>query len=284
MYAQLGSIRFEGLFGFDRFSRDVSANIVQHAVIDGKPRLQKVGDNLDEVRFEMLLHSRFCSPEASFSQLQGSMTAGEILPLITGEGSFIGDFVVSDIGEVVNHTAPTGGIILSRVQVTLTEHATGQQDTETQAAKTGALAVSSNKPPISPFNISARGIGSAATAELNRAAANAQQGEIYVNQAKAISTSADQKLSMADKAYKKAQSAMDKYDSLTTQIQTVVQDYATLKSNIESAKTFLATVRGSIATGDVDGAINDGNNVKNALGSIRGAGASIAALTAVRRV
>jgi len=121
MYAQLGNIRFEGLKGFSNFSHERGVNYAQHELINGKPRLQAVGDNLDSISFGMYLHSEFTNPEADIDTLRTAMQNREILPLILGNGRVLGFFVIPSFSQVNSFTDPKGNLIEVTVSVELLE-------------------------------------------------------------------------------------------------------------------------------------------------------------------
>lgn len=121
MYAQLGNIRFEGLKGFSNFSHERGVNYAQHELINGKPRLQAVGDNLDSISFGMYLHSEFTNPEADVEALRLAMQNREILPLILGNGRVLGFFVIPNFSQINSFTDPLGNLIEVTLSVELLE-------------------------------------------------------------------------------------------------------------------------------------------------------------------
>lgn len=121
MYAQLGNIRFEGLKGFSNFSHERSVNYAQHELINGKPRLQAVGDNLDSISFGMYLHSEFTNPELDIETLRLSMQNREVLPLILGNGRVLGFFVIPNFSQVNSFTDPNGNLIEVTLSIELLE-------------------------------------------------------------------------------------------------------------------------------------------------------------------
>jgi len=135
MYAQLGNIRFEGLKGFSNFSHERGVNYAQHDRINGKPRLQAVGDILDTISFEMYLHSEFTNPESDIETLRLSMQNREILPLILGNGRVLGFFVIPNFSQVNSFTDPKGNLIETTVSVELLESFTDDplRESELQA-------------------------------------------------------------------------------------------------------------------------------------------------------
>lgn len=121
MYAQLGNIRFEGQKGFSSFSHERGVNFVQHERINGKPRLQHVGDNLDTISFEMYLHSEFTNPEEDIESLELAMDNKEVLTLLLGNGKVVGDFVIPTISQVNSFTDPVGNLISVTLSISLLE-------------------------------------------------------------------------------------------------------------------------------------------------------------------
>ena len=122
MYAQLGNIRFEGLKGFSSFSHERGVNYAQHDLINGKPRLQSVGENLDTISFDMYLHAQFTDPESDIETLRLSMVNREVLPLILGNGRVLGFFVIPNFSQVNSFTDPLGNLISTTISVDLLEN------------------------------------------------------------------------------------------------------------------------------------------------------------------
>lgn len=135
MYAQLGNIRFEDLKGFSDFSHERGVNYAQHELINGKPRLQAVGDNLDSISFGMYLHSEFTNPELDIETLRLSMQNREVLPLILGNGRVLGFFVIPNFSQVNSFTDPNGNLIEVTLSVELLESFTDDplRESELQA-------------------------------------------------------------------------------------------------------------------------------------------------------
>lgn len=48
MFALLGDVQFDLITYFDGFESQFGADFAEHALIEGKPRLQFIGDKLDE--------------------------------------------------------------------------------------------------------------------------------------------------------------------------------------------------------------------------------------------
>jgi phage protein U len=284
MYAQLGSIRFEGLKSFDKYAWKAAANLAQHARIDGKPRLQKVGDNLDELQLDMLWHSRFCNPEVEANTLRDLQTAGAILPLITGAGDFVGDFVIASLDVAVLHTSPTGQWILARAQVSLLEHVGDVTSIAAAAAKLTAFANSGNSPVTVPFTFQSQSVSSKLFGDLQALAANTSAAEVQLNAATVTPAQATTRLSQAKDLLNKAKDAADKAEGGITSLQGVVNNATQLKNNIEATKVFLTEAINQAEDGNVSGALAATRSTQGALGTLTGAGSNVAVLSAMRRI
>ena len=97
MYALLGDIQFDLITYFDSFEADFGTDYAEHAVIDGKPRLQYMGDRLDEIRIELSFHASFCHPETELARLKNAVSSHEAMALVLGNGDYKGWFVLTDV-------------------------------------------------------------------------------------------------------------------------------------------------------------------------------------------
>lgn len=121
MYAQLGNIRFTGPKGFTSFEEIFSVEYAQHSRVNRKPRLEHTGDVLDSISFEMYLHSTFTDPEADIQELKKMQSTREILPLILGNGTVVGNFVIPTLSKTTEFTDPSGNLIAVVLTVELLE-------------------------------------------------------------------------------------------------------------------------------------------------------------------
>jgi phage protein U len=135
MYAQLGNIKFEGLKGFVSFGHEKGVNFAQHERIDGKPRLQSVGDNLDSISFDIYLHSEFTNPEEDIEALELAMDNKEVLLLLLGNGKIVGDFVITNFSQSNSFTDSVGNLISVTLSVTLLESYTDDKLREAERQK-----------------------------------------------------------------------------------------------------------------------------------------------------
>lgn len=147
MYAQLGNIKFETLVGFESLNDTRATNFAEHPLIEGKPRLQRVGTNLQELTFSISFHINFCSPEDEYDKLNNARENAEVLTLVYGNGYVEGDFVIVSVGRKVNQTDGNGNYVHITCDVTLKEYTSASKIQAAQSrAKLNAFAVDVNRP------------------------------------------------------------------------------------------------------------------------------------------
>ena len=147
MYAQLGDIVFQGAFGPTAQELTGSATYAQHALIMRKPRLQRTGSALDELKLGMKLHHSFCDPQATIVQLAGYRDNGDVLRYINGLGRLIGTFVITEIKETSVQLGPNGKLMECDLELSLLESvATNTQSSQVAAAIAAGFAYTSNNP------------------------------------------------------------------------------------------------------------------------------------------
>jgi hypothetical protein len=145
MYAQIGNIALENQTGFESFSHEKGASIPEHAVIDGKPRLQKTGNKLDKITFAINLHIGFCVPEDVIVLFEKYVINSTPVPITLGTGRFLGNFILTDIKKNVVQTNASGKIIECKIEIPALEWVGKTSFTK----KTPTSVVTSNPPVIS---------------------------------------------------------------------------------------------------------------------------------------
>lgn len=147
MYAQLGNIIFTPVKGFTEVSFTSETNLVEHALIDGKPKLQRVGENLENLDVSILFDIAFCNPQAEIDALKSSRQAGEVMPLIMGNGRFVGNYVIRTVDQTNANEAPDGTLLQAEVSLTLIEYANeALPQASTSSALSQAFATAVNTP------------------------------------------------------------------------------------------------------------------------------------------
>ncbi|MDR2451851.1 MAG: phage tail protein [Candidatus Accumulibacter sp.] len=122
MHALLGDIAFSLITHFEGIGENFSAHFAEHALIEGKPRLQWVGDHLDEVRWSMVLHAGFCQPALEMLKIKAAIARHEALPLVFANGNYLGRFVPTDLSVTTKQLMRDGTLIWVEAELTLREY------------------------------------------------------------------------------------------------------------------------------------------------------------------
>ena len=147
MYCQLGTTIFDGLKSFVTFSTQEDATIVEHALINRKPRLQGAGIGLVNLSLSLFLHAEFCNVKDELAKLRTSKDSFEVLPLLWGNGDVEGDFVIISLNRDIKQQDGTGNFISATVSVSLKEFVkeAGNNPAD-QQAKSDAFATGDKQP------------------------------------------------------------------------------------------------------------------------------------------
>lgn len=150
MFFQLGTQVYNAIMSPENWQVSGNeASYAEHELIDGKPRLQKTGDTLEEISFTIRLHASYCKPVEVLNALNESKTAGEILPLVMGNGEYKGDYVIASAGYTVDTTFPDGAIWEATVNLSLKEFiGISKLEVQQQAARRKAFAVGDKRPVV----------------------------------------------------------------------------------------------------------------------------------------
>ncbi len=120
-HALLGDIAFDLITYFDGIDHRFGAQYAEHALLQGKPRLQWTGDTLDEYTWTLVFHSGFCTPELELAKLRAAIGAHEALPLVFANGDYRGRFVPISAEMKTRQTARDGTALWIEGSMTLRE-------------------------------------------------------------------------------------------------------------------------------------------------------------------
>lgn len=98
MFATLGTVRLDVLTAKGLGIQD-GWDYAQHTVVEGKPRLQYVGQRLRDVSLSLRFHRSFCDPEAELFALRALADQAKAALLQLGTGRVLGRFVITDLRE-----------------------------------------------------------------------------------------------------------------------------------------------------------------------------------------
>lgn len=148
MHSQLGNFIFEGRNSPSVSTRAYETNYVEHALIENRPTLQRVGEKLRTQNLEMFLDQSFCNPSEVIASMEESRQLGEILPLIMGDGRYFGDFVIKKMGIAENYHGPNGTLLAATVQMELLEYFDPDAEASQKVSDiSNGFATLSNQPP-----------------------------------------------------------------------------------------------------------------------------------------
>ena len=127
MFAKLGDITFDILPYISNMDETTSSNYAEHAVIEGKPKLQYLGENLDEINISAKFHLSYCIPSTEIQKLKEAKSKHEALPLIYGNGEYVGKFVIVEIQKTSVQSDGFGNIIAIDAAIRLKENSEAEE-------------------------------------------------------------------------------------------------------------------------------------------------------------
>lgn len=155
MYAQLGAITFENLLAPTDSGRSSAAIYAEKPLIDGKARLQKTGDALKQINLAIRFHVNFCHPKEQLDALMQAMEAGDILPLVYGNGYVGGEYCIIQIDDFDEWTDPLGNRLSILVNVSLKESPTPDKLQQQQQDRINKADSVGDKKPVSKKKVNA---------------------------------------------------------------------------------------------------------------------------------
>lgn len=121
MFAQLGKHIFQGLKSPNSLSEKQSVKFGRISLINGKDIIQFTGEDLAECELTIMYSVDFCNPLAEIDALRKSMRLAEVLPFIMGDGTAVGNFVITNVSLTGQRYSPTGALQVADVSVSLLE-------------------------------------------------------------------------------------------------------------------------------------------------------------------
>jgi len=156
MFMQLGTIVFEPL-PITGMSEEYTYDYPEHAVIEGKPLLQYIGDQLDITDLTIRLHTSFCDPPTAFAQIKAVADSHQAQRLVAGDGTIYGLRVITRLSKTLVKTADNGRPILIEAQLALKEWVDTNPLGSKQAAQQKSAPGLQGKGPIGKVTAQDRG-------------------------------------------------------------------------------------------------------------------------------
>lgn len=284
MYAQIGNIVFKGLRGFDSFQQKRETNFAQHAVIEGKPRLQRVGTNLDEINISIQFHASFCDPETEIRALDRLRQSAEIVAVLAGSGEFIGNFVIQSISRDVSDLGPRGNIMNAIVSLTLLEAVIADPvGAASLAAKLSGFGNALNNPLKVNVIPRLQSEASAIAAPVTKANALAGTVSDLMTKAKRVSGQASHYAKRAQEGLREMQSAVSEANQKLTDAQQVYASAVRMKGSFAETQGAISSTILALQSGDLDGALTANQSLQLAVSRTNSACSEVTNITATRR-
>ncbi len=260
MFALLGDIQFDLITYFDGMDAQFGADFAEHPLIEGKPRLQWVGDRLDEFRIDLSFHAWFCEPETELVRLRQALQAHMAMSFVLGNGDYKGWFVLTDVQAMSRQTDQYGTLTSLEATITLREYV---------GDKNNPLPPPAVRPKLAPAAAQANPIsaasGAAGLAGLASAANTVRDG---VRQAVTLANQAQSSLRVVSDGVRLAQqlrsnplAALGRVPALMTGLGQVAGPLASLSPTIAGLSSQLPEVSGIVRSAtNALGAIRNGQN------------------------
>ena len=284
MYAQLGNIVFKGLKGFQGLQSTRETNFAQHAVIEGKPKLQRIGTNLEELTIGIQFHASFCTPETEISALDSARQDAEVLPFVNGAGEFLGTFVIKSIRKTMEELGTDGSIKMCTVDLDLMEFATSDaQSSAGLAAMAAGIAMAGNLPmqvnQIARVQSEAAGI----SAPLTTAKALSTTTSSYITKAKQVASQAQHYKDKAQATLRTMRDALETSNRMLTNAKRTYQTAAQIKKAIADTQNSISSTIFALQGGTIDDALFANRELQRAVSSMNTATTEVVNITATRR-
>ena len=119
MFAVLGNIEFEALGSPEQMRRERAMHFAEHKVVEGFPRLQQIGNELDQISIDLKFHRSFTNPRAQRDAIHAALDAGKALALVWASGEHWGYFVIEKATDTGQHLAADGNPIALEMNLSL---------------------------------------------------------------------------------------------------------------------------------------------------------------------
>lgn len=122
VFATLGDALFSPRLSPSGLDVQQGAAYAEHALFSRAPRLQYTGRELDTLSLTFDLHFSFCTPVEEKKKLETMLREHQAHPLVFGDGSWWGYFVLERLSTTLEQCGPTGTPWLISLQAELKEY------------------------------------------------------------------------------------------------------------------------------------------------------------------
>lgn len=279
MYAVLGDFKFEGYKGFQELVSSDETVLAEHPRIEGKPRLQAVGEKLREIQIKILLHSSFCDPEADIEVLQSYRRNAEVIAFVAGDGTPFGNFVVKSITNSYEQTDNFGRIISTTLEVNLIEAILADGSAKLKDKK-----LATELPKLNPIALPKRPSDPQKIAkELKIININSDTMHKELTLAQKITSKTTSTFRLAKERIGKIKKSLQVIESVGTSTRNVVGMYDSILGNVQSVKGATEALSVFVEAGDINSSVNASAQLRTTFDSLYVSSSPINNLVAQRK-
>jgi phage protein U len=125
-FAVLGELTFQIVGSPTSFASERKYDFAVHKVVESKPRLQWIANDLEEITFDLKFHLSFCNPKTQMDALVAAANAHRAMALVFGNGVHRGYFVIIGLGQAFEQLGGDGTLVSITAKVTLQEYVRDQ--------------------------------------------------------------------------------------------------------------------------------------------------------------
>jgi phage protein U len=284
MYAQLGTITFQGLKGFESYNTKKEAVYAEHALIEGKPRLQRNGSKLDTITLTFSLHAKYTSVEGDIGILETYVQDGEVIPFVLGNGIFVGEFVITSIGQQVVQTDRDGNLISCDVDITLLEHVEPNKlGTRERNARDQAFARQINIPAPAPVFTTPQSVSGDLSKTLLATSIESARVDSELQSGIQNASERQRKFTAALASMRRMELRIAELNAKLNRIQSIPETVNAVRNEAERVLLAIEATKSYTEVQDIPSLINSNNDLQRAIRRMRVAGTKIDNATATRR-
>ena len=131
MFAVFGEIVFEVLSSPDEFESSRSWDYAEHRVVENRPALQWIADDLEILELGFHFHIAFTDPSSQLNALISAANDHSARPLVFGNGLHRGYFILVSLRTSSRQMSANGSLLAITVRAVLKEWAQGFQTIST---------------------------------------------------------------------------------------------------------------------------------------------------------
>jgi hypothetical protein len=247
MYAQIGDIILSGHYGFTAWSDEKGSNIIEHPLIESKPRLQKIGDELDKFNFSVNLNRGFVDIEAETARWNKLVSDSTVVPVTLGTGEFLGNFILTKIKKVVDQTDASGGIVQCTLELNAVEFISDIQENK-------GTAVLSNNPASVKSVAVQKSLAGQITGNVTDCSNLTEEMNTNLTLAEKSPKQKDKKLKDTLNKIKLIDAKLKATYILTSNVFNLINEAQNMRQRIKTTQTLLQTLKDAATFKDVAGA------------------------------